>query len=1162
MNSVNYYDPNTQELKVVADKSVPMVGASASTSGSAGYVPAPAAGDNDKFLRGDGTWVEIQGGGGGIALADVSGAAATSFATTVSLTWSDPSDIVLEGIPLAVWSGTKVVRKVGSAPTSRTDGTTIIDNKTRNAYSSTALEDTGLSYGTTYYYKFYPYTTDGKYTEGSSVSVTPARQIISTTPSITTYPTYDGTEKTVTINNFDSSKMTVSGNTGTNSGSYTAIVTPKEGYCWSDGTYGSIELSWLILVGNIDVPTVSSSLTYNGSEQSPTIGSYDTTKITLVSGDTGTNAGTYTILFRLVNATDYAWTDGTTADKEVEWTIARVRLTPPTVSSSLVYNGLQQTATVSSYDNTKITVTGLTGTNAGTYTATESLIDDDNYEWTDGTIADKTQTWSIARAKLSAPTVSSNLVYNGSSRTATVSSYDNTKISVSGITAINAGTYVATISLIDNENYWWTDETTANKTQNWTIAKATGSASISASSVELDADHKTVDVTISYATGDIGTITSSDSTVATGSKKNSSTVTISSVDETTGTATITINIDASTNYNATTKTVSVSATFTIPIFGVEWDGTSTSALTRTDDAANFTNPVPAVNNGSGSSPFDKHLPWKGMKRVTTNTNVGVLVEIPKYYYKWTKDGAKLKLQISMEQKEGFFVSPAHASREDGYGERDVVYVGAYSCSGASNSIYKSISGVNPKVSMSITDFRSNIHTLGSTVWQWDYAMYWTIMMLYLVEYANWDSQTTIGYGCSDSGSIQNTGITDAMAYHTGTSAVNRTTYGHTRYRYIEDLWGNVFNWCDGIYSNSSSELFCTLNPASFANTSARKKIGVKTLDSDYIKSWSLPSATRFEYAIFPETISTVLGYVCDKWAGSSTSAEVFQVGGTASQSQVWGAFCLYNARLANFADNTCGSRVMVLPNDNEYVAPFSTGTEAELSAALTKHYNNEIDLHKYWNVGEERVVNLAAMSATSVGESHVSQNQIFVIMDKGGKELVTAINGHTECAFIVGQETVLSNGSNAENGYMNSSDTTAGGWDSCARRTWCNNVYKNALPSGFRTLFKQHKNITGDGPSSATITSNDYFALPSEKEVMGAVLNGNATAEQNNKQFKYYTLANNRKKRAYSGTDYNKVYWVRTPRGNMSSAFVAISENGVIGGLSSSNYSIAPFGCI
>ena len=36
-----------------------MIGATATTAGAAGYVPAPQAGDENKFLRGDGKWIEI-----------------------------------------------------------------------------------------------------------------------------------------------------------------------------------------------------------------------------------------------------------------------------------------------------------------------------------------------------------------------------------------------------------------------------------------------------------------------------------------------------------------------------------------------------------------------------------------------------------------------------------------------------------------------------------------------------------------------------------------------------------------------------------------------------------------------------------------------------------------------------------------------------------------------------------------------------------------------------------------------------------------------------------------------------------------------------------------------------------------------------------------------
>ncbi len=40
------------------------VGATSSVAGSAGLVPAPAIGDDTKYLKGDGTWSTVSGGGG------------------------------------------------------------------------------------------------------------------------------------------------------------------------------------------------------------------------------------------------------------------------------------------------------------------------------------------------------------------------------------------------------------------------------------------------------------------------------------------------------------------------------------------------------------------------------------------------------------------------------------------------------------------------------------------------------------------------------------------------------------------------------------------------------------------------------------------------------------------------------------------------------------------------------------------------------------------------------------------------------------------------------------------------------------------------------------------------------------------------------------------
>ena len=348
---------------------------------------------------------------------------------------------------------------------------------------------------------------------------------------------------------------------------------------------------------------------------------------------------------------------------------------------------------------------------------------------------------------------------------------------------------------------------------------------------------------------------------------------------------------------------------TAHIYGAVWDCSSSTAWTRTDEAAEFTEPSPAVNNDDGSSPFDTIMPWSGM--VKEERAGGTMVKIPKYWYKWTRAEGVMKLQISPTAVEGFNVSPAHADRGDGKGERDYVYVGAYHCGGGETDTYKSKTGVLPMVGKTRSEFRTAIHNLGANIWQYDFAMYWTIAMLYLVEFAKWDSQIKIGYGCGNGTNTENNGACDAMIYHTGTNAVGRTTYGHVRYRYIEGLWDNVLDCCDGIYFNNS-DIYCIKNPADFSESTGGTLVGTRP-QGGWITSWSAPNVTGFEYALFPNAVGgSNSTYVSDNYSKKDTTTSLY-VGGGFGRKLDRGLFCLDSTSVVSSTTDFIGSRIMELP---------------------------------------------------------------------------------------------------------------------------------------------------------------------------------------------------------------------------------------------------------
>lgn len=324
----------------------------------------------------------------------------------------------------------------------------------------------------------------------------------------------------------------------------------------------------------------------------------------------------------------------------------------------------------------------------------------------------------------------------------------------------------------------------------------------------------------------------------------------------------------------------------VHIYGVEWDwdtGNSTSG-TRTDDSALFADPNPAVNNGSGSSPFDNLYPWSGLVKETRTG--GVMVNEPKYWYKWTKTGKKLKLQIADGPVEGFHVDPVNMDRGDGLGELDFSYIGRYHCA---SGTYKSETNKAQQTNITRSQARSNIHNLGSNIWQMDFAQMWYVGMLFLVEFADWNGQTAIGYGCSSGNSKQNNGRTDSMQYHTGTTAANRTTYGFTQYRNIEGWWDNVYDWMDGCYYNSNG-LNVIKNPAQFSDSANGVLVGKPV--AGYPSDFTIPTQDGLEWALFPSAANgSQTTYVPDSWY-YDVGGPCLRHGGSYGQVLNRGPFCV------------------------------------------------------------------------------------------------------------------------------------------------------------------------------------------------------------------------------------------------------------------------------
>lgn len=706
--------------------------------------------------------------------------------------------------------------------------------------------------------------------------------------------------------------------------------------------------------GTISVPTVSGSLTYNGQAQSPTLTGYDADKMAL-SGDTsGTNAGSYTAV--VTPTAQYKWADGSTEAKDIQWSIAQaipsITFDPTSVSldTSTTSQAVAVTYTgdgtlsaqsdnsgvaTASLEGTTLTVTGVeTGNTAIQVSASEGT----NYTAASASLSVAVQFAIIIPV---VPTQSGSLTYKPYTlQTVSWNNYDPDQLTIGGsVKGTNAGTYTATFT--PKPGYQWWDGTTETKNATWTIGRAPLVVSFSprsspSSPLVLGANNKTAIVSVqTNAESTTFFIESQQSKeyISTNVDVDSGTITISALKSTNKLAANStvfyVHISAGSNYTSSAQGYYVRVESLTSVFGVSWDSSNPStALTRLTKANDpnklvtvdiTTEPVPAVGTGSGSSPFDSYMPWMGMEEYTlnnetgrvsakkgdpgftrTNINLPVMVKIPEFYYKIERVGSIFRYYVADGPVDGLSLHPGSG---DNYLGR---YEAGEASSGTMGPILASYSGKTQSVSKTRSEFRDRARNMASGFQLRDIAAWCAYDLLYLVEYADWDSQKKIGPGIVNDTAAHKTGETDAMVYHTGRA--NSGDNSAVQYRGIENPWGNVWEWVDGINFNNYAPVICT-DPTKYADdtTTNYTVAGVPLGGSGSTKTLGI--STNLPWAYLPrEPGGSETTYIPDSM-NSSSAWKVLMVGGSRGNSSAAGLFCFHAGNSSSSSGVSIGTRL-------------------------------------------------------------------------------------------------------------------------------------------------------------------------------------------------------------------------------------------------------------
>lgn len=329
------------------------------------------------------------------------------------------------------------------------------------------------------------------------------------------------------------------------------------------------------------------------------------------------------------------------------------------------------------------------------------------------------------------------------------------------------------------------------------------------------------------------------------------------------------------------------------IYGVDLVGAADPhALVRTDAAVGRNVTVGASTIDSG---FDSCYPWSDIEEVTDKFG-NVFVKIPKFYSKITKnsDGTYLH-QLSGTKYSGFDTLFKIGNREIDY-----VMVGKYEGSGSADRVYSKAKQI-PLDNITMDDFRNGCKANGEGYQQYDFLIDLIIKELWLVEMATTNCQAKMyGYAKNNSAAI-NTGETDTVKTPSGSAESNTDGIHACKYRGIENLWGNLYKWCDGISFSGSSVYVCT-EPTAYSagkTTGLYQYYGTRASSNGYVKTVApLAEGSLIQYvtAVGADESS----YYCDS---SLQGGTVLGCGG------FWGSYA--NAGLwdwyGDFSASTLGS---------------------------------------------------------------------------------------------------------------------------------------------------------------------------------------------------------------------------------------------------------------
>ena len=315
--------------------------------------------------------------------------------------------------------------------------------------------------------------------------------------------------------------------------------------------------------------------------------------------------------------------------------------------------------------------------------------------------------------------------------------------------------------------------------------------------------------------------------------------------------------------------------------------------------------------------------------VEDGSNGQVMVKIPKFYYKVTPDSdggldgvhiRKCTWEISASADEGFTLHPAFYDASGNeidyflYGAFDAVgqnSSGAYGTSyNTASDKLSSVAGSSmlPVNTLTRATARTMATNRGSGWYSAGVKQTMAVQMLMAVEYG-FNSQIGIGQGVVSASAVTYAGQTTGNV--TSGTKDNKTT--PVNWRGIENFWGNIFDWIDGLNLNNRVPYFCNSYTFVDDTSSGYTQISFSLPSSNHITALGYDSNNPWVMLPSESGNSKPTGSIGD-YVASGSGWRVTLLGGNWGYDSNAGALYWYCSNQSSYASSNIGARVMFIPS--------------------------------------------------------------------------------------------------------------------------------------------------------------------------------------------------------------------------------------------------------